>query len=128
MINTQCWYGYGKKRILIYFGEIINWCNLSREQYGNINALKMWLHFDQSISILGLYSKEIIIRRRDKNVCTKLLTTMLFIIAKENGIKIGDCLNKFRYNNTIGYATHSKWWCRPKFTDMETRLQYTSSA
>lgn len=73
-----------------------------------LNVLKMWLPFDQPISLLGLYSKEIIIRRRDKNVCTRVLTTMLFIIIKENRIKIGDWLNKLRYTNITGYATHSK--------------------
>lgn len=73
-----------------------------------LNVLKMWLPSDQSVSLLGLYSKKIIIRS-DKTVCTRVLNTMLFIIVtKENGIKIGDWLHKLRYTNTNGYATHSE--------------------
>lgn len=73
-----------------------------------LNTLKMCLPFDQSISLLRFYSKKIIIRGEDKNVCTRVLTAMLFIIAKENRIKIGDWLNTLRYINTTKYNTHSK--------------------
>lgn len=67
----------GKKEFSYIFGGITHWCNLSGGQYGNIilNTLKMWLPFDQPTSLLRLYSKEIIIRRGDKNVCTRVFAT-----------------------------------------------------
>lgn len=54
------------------------------------DALKIESPFQQLILLTGLYSKEIIIRRGDKNVCTWVLIIMLFIIAKGSRIKTGD--------------------------------------
>lgn len=53
-----------------------------------------------------------------------MLTITLFIIAKGNN-KNRDWLNQLRCINTIGYDTHSRWWCRPKYTDMEGGPQYS---
>lgn len=63
-----------------------------------LNPLKMWLPSDQPISLLRLYSKEVITRRGDKNVRNRVFTTMLFMYnSKRKWNENKDCLNTVRY-------------------------------
>ena len=91
-------------------GRDVNWCSHYGKEYrGCLKKLKIDLPYDPAISLLGIYPDETIIQ---KDACTSLLISALFIIAKTqkqpNCPQADEWINKIWHRRTMEYYSATK--------------------
>ena len=115
MGNNKCWRGCDKIETPMHCWwtcEVIQPLWKAIQNYAQ-RTLKECTHFDLAMPLLGLYSKEIIMR----NVCTKIFIATLFVVAKN--WKIRGCPSIGEWLNKLWYMMVMEYYCAIKNDELE---------